>query len=155
MIEFICNYIGGFEHHKIIYIALFILLIVSAITDIKNREIPIHLCFVCIVFTIMFYIYFKINAIEYIVVAIALGAIYFMMCAITGSGGDVIMMALVGFCLGMIGSLAVIALASLYTLIYALFLMLKKKNIREIEYPLAPFVLGGYITYLLVIYKIV
>lgn len=146
----IANYFSSFidpVYFSIINIGIIILaLMIATITDIYKQEIPIYLfpiaCIICTLFTI--------PKLENFIGALILG-ITFLLFAVFGNngGGDVIMMAVVGYQLGIRKALWCALIAYLLYAIYAVIYYLIKKN-KHKSFPFAPFALIGYLSTLFI-----
>lgn len=131
------------------HISIFLCLImlgISAITDIKKREIPITLCAICAAISCILHYYYQTGWLEYVVASALFLILYFIQAIFfTESGGDIILMASFGLVEGVSGSLVAVVVSGIALTIYVL---LRCRRSSE-EVPLAPFVLIGYILYLL------
>lgn len=144
------------NYHHILYGLVLIFFILASYTDIKKMEIPIGFCIFNIGFALFCYITFKIPITFYALTAIILGAVYLLYALfVTGSGGDVYMMVMLGFCVGAVGSCISIIVSGIGIFIYWLVMRIEmgKKAARKKEFPLAPFVGIGYIVFLVFVYS--
>ena len=126
---------------------LFLSLLLSTITDIKKREIPIEV-FVCFILPLGILgqaLGFGPPLWESVVSFMIWGVIYFILAAFFGGGGgDAIMMAALGLCLGW-RMVPIVIVATLSLIIYHLVFNRRKKEKKATELPYAPFVLFGFI----------
>ena len=150
MLEFLHE---NYQHF--LYGLVLLFFIAASYTDIKKMEIPIGFCIFNIGFALFIYINFKIPMFYYAITAIVLGVIYLLYALfVTGSGGDVYMMTMLGFCVGAFGSCISIIISGITLFIYWLITRIKfgKKAVKKKEFPLAPFVGGGYIAFIILVY---
>ena len=119
---------------------------ISAVTDIRRREIPITLCAICAVISCIFHCYYQTGWMEYVAASAFFLILYFIQAIFfTGSGGDIILMASFGLIEGVPGSLVAVVISGVALTIYVL---MRRRRASD-EVPLAPFVLIGYILYFL------
>lgn len=136
------------------YIVIAVFLIVAAVYDIIGGMIPMHL-FPCL-FGMFFPLVILSDNFSLLrsLAGLFLGVFCFYIMArlFDGGGGDILMMAVLGWCLGIKGLIYIILLSCGCYLVFFLVMLcvriFSKKNVREIlreQYPYAPFVLVGYI----------
>lgn len=136
------------------YIVIAVFLIVASVYDIIGGMIPLHL-FPCLFGLFVPLVIFSdgFNLLSSVLgLLLGLFCFYIMARFFDGGGGDILMMAVLGWCLGIKRLIAVIFLSSGIYLVFfiglALVKLLKKRKLKELlreQYPYAPFVLGGYI----------
>lgn len=140
---------NNFELHRLILLAA---LIFATVTDCKSRKIPIALfpatilidlaCRICT-------IGFTRDILFYMITAVVTFFVFVMFALFAKGGGDAIMMGGVGFVLGLLDTLKVVAFAGVIYLCTALVIHLaKKKKLKYISFPYAPFVLAGFLVLL-------
>ena len=140
-------------------IAILSALIYSAHFDYKNNTIPIFVFSILLAFIIPISVIAKqFNIIESIFGTL-IGISVFLLMALffEGGGGDVLMMGVLGWILGIRGIAFLILASSLTYCSFATGAMLvncvcKRKNDLRKQYPFAPFVLVGYVVYLFTSY---
>lgn len=126
-----------------IWLIVFVLLVISTYTDCKNGTIPIWLYIVTPICTTIWYQY-HFNEFDYMSSTLGffiLGSIYLVAVFWGGGGGDVIMMASLGWMLGIKAGLYIALMASFIYLIAILYMRIIKKNKdKKLTLPYAPFV---------------
>jgi len=143
----------SFGYYDIINSALVVFFVIATYKDVRHREIPIILCGIITAISFALHMVFKTGHIEFIIAAAGLAIIYFIQCVLsTGGGGDVIMMTMLGFCIGITGSLVTIICSGVYTFVYIMCVRIKTKSVCNVEYPMAPFVFSGFMTYMVLGY---
>lgn len=143
------------NYQHILYVLVLLFFMIASYTDIKKMEIPISFCIINIGLALLAYITFKVPLTYYIITAVILGAIYLLYALfVTGSGGDVFMMTMLGFCVGAVGSCVSIIISGIGIFIYWLVMRIEmgKKAARKKEFPLAPFISIGYVLFLVLVY---
>ena len=135
------------QHYEIlVFFILGLFLAISSFIDAWKREIPIFLCIPTILLITAVRYISKVNITEHITVALVLGLLYLCQAMLfTGSGGDVLLMMVVGYGMGMTGSLFAIVFSVIPLLIYAIVYKILHKNesLMKISYPLAPCITIG------------
>lgn len=138
-------------------ILVLLTLAIAAVCDAETGQIPMFLFPVlwalCLPLTFFSYQFDLVDS----VVGCLIGVGIFFVLAIffDGGGGDILMMGVVGWCLGIRETVYLILLSSLFYLIFTLsvfgYRLTKGKpgNILTSQYPYAPFVLCGYIVQVL------
>lgn len=146
MNELLCTYFP--------YIVIGIFLTVAAIYDVIGGMIPLHL-FPClfglfIPLMILSDDFSLLNSLIGLIVGVF--CFYIMARFFDGGGGDILMMAVLGWCLGINGLVRIIFIACALYFVFFLGILIvwviQKKKVREIlskQYPYAPFVLVGYV----------
>lgn len=137
------------------YIVSAILLILSAITDIKKREIPIYIYFIAAIITIFAQHYLQASVLLHLVTAVILAVVYFIQALFSSGGGDIVMMSVLGFILGPIPSILMIVFSLPYTAIRFIVCWRRSRSIRDAlkeEYPVAPSILCGFSIYIFLNY---
>ena len=128
------------------------LLCYSSYTDIKRKEIPVELYSVASVAVLAIHIYLAATAAfpvrhniwNYLIAMVIMAVLFFIQAIFSGGGGDIVMMAFVGLCNGILFSLITTVIAFAATIPFFIYKKIQHKNIRE-EYPFAPFACIGYI----------
>ena len=143
--EWICTYLP--------YLMIAVFLIIAAVFDACEGRIPIFL-FPCLfgLFAPLVVLTGDYNLLNsFAGLFVGLLCFYIMAQFFDGGGGDILMMSVLGFCLGVEKLIYVILLAGCAYLLFALavaaFRLIRKKPVHEIltrQYPYAPFVLIGY-----------
>lgn len=146
MTEWICIYLP--------YIVIAVFLIIAAVFDARGGVIPIYL-FPCLFGLFVPFVVLTGNynlLSSFAGLLLGLFCFYIMARFFGGGGGDILMMSVLGFCLGVKKLAYIILLAGctylLFILVVMLIRLIRKKPVREIltrQYPYAPFVLTGYI----------
>lgn len=137
----------NFELHRLILLAA---LVFATVTDCKSRKIPIALFPSTILIDLIVRICTA-GVTRDIFFSVITGVVIFFVFVIfalfaKGGGGDAIMMGGVGFVLGLLDTLKVIAFAGVIYLCTALVVhIVKKKKLKYISFPYAPFVLAGFV----------
>jgi len=138
-------------------LAIFIVLLAATYYDCKSSIIPIYLFPILAVIVVpLSIIHGQPLLIESLMgLLIGVGTFMFLALLFKGGGGDIIMMGILGWCLGIRGTLMLIFLASgIYTAVatvlicYCAFIK-KEKNVLRKQYPFALFVLAGFMIGLL------
>lgn len=127
-------------------------LILSTITDVRKREIPLLLWGVGMCLSIIMLIAQESAQILLVraLIAIVVFLVYYIVARFFGGGGgDAIMMSVLGFMLG-INIVYISLIASLLNLVCLIFLSLTHKSIQSTEVPFAPFVLISFIVFYLI-----
>lgn len=127
------------------------LLIISSITDVKKREIPIYIYFIAAIITIFAQHYLQAPVLLHLVTAVILAVIYFIQALFSSGGGDIVMMSVLGFILGPIPSILMIVFSLPYTAIRFIVCWRRSRSIKDAlkeEYPVAPSILCGFSIYI-------
>lgn len=137
-----------------LYAVIAVFLVIAAVWDIKGGTIPGHL-FPCL-FGLFVPLVILSDGFYWLssVIGLLIGMLCFYIMArfFDGGGGDILMMSVLGWCLGARRLVYIILLASGVYLLFSLGVMvvylIQKKKVREAltnQYPYAPFVLIGYV----------
>lgn len=126
-----------------IWFVVIALLIVATYTDCKKGTIPVTVFIITPIITTV-WCEFKYNQYDYlssILGLVVLGLLYFIATFMGGGGGDVVMMASLGWMLGIRTSLYIALFASIFYLLSILYLrIVKKRKEKSLTLPYAPFV---------------
>lgn len=129
-------------------------LLIAAVYDLLGGEIPIHL------FPMLFGLFFGLSFITgdfsflSSTLGLILGAFLFWIMArfFDGGGGDIIMMSVLGWCLGLRPFVRLVFVSSALYFVFSICLLavgaIRRKRLKELikeQYPYAPFVLAGYL----------
>ena len=135
------------------YVVIAIFLIIASLYDLTGGMIPMHL-FPCLfgLFAPLVILSENFSILNSVLgLLIGMFCFYIMARFYDGGGGDILMMAVLGWCLGAKRLVYIVLLASGVYLLFSLIVMavywLRKKAVREAltnQYPYAPFVLIGY-----------
>lgn len=129
------------------------LFIISTVTDIRKREIPILLWGIAGCLAACGHAYFQTGYTEFLIAAAFLIIWYFLQAILfTGGGGDIIMMGVFGFCIGIVGTLVTIIASGFAISAYCIFYRIRHKHNAPPEYPVAPFAALGFAVYLILSY---
>lgn len=127
-----------------IWIPVIISLGFATYKDIKTLEVPIYLFFIttAAITLIRMLMQPTYNWIDSVLGLIVCGLVYFLLALFfEGGGGDIVMMAMIGWCLGIRNALFVVMFASFIYFIWLMFTSNKKKTL-----PYAPGVFVGCVT---------
>lgn len=141
-------------------------LMLCAYTDIKKQKIILAVPICLVLLTAGYWLITKQNEVWLFAVvgAVTAGITYFIPALLgKGGGGDVIMMAAIGFCIGIYQIVYLIIFTSVFYLCFLLIRLSKEivenndgaaKDILKKRYPYIPFVLAGWMLLLGYIYLI-
>ena len=123
------------------FLCLMSFLIPATVTDIKRREIPIVLFAPVILAIAFFHYYYHVNVWTYVIGGFLFGLLYFLEAAfLTGSGGDILLAAAIGFTFGVIDGMICMIINGILVLAYFAYQKASTKDITlKSEFPLAPF----------------
>lgn len=131
---------------KIIFI--FASLIIACICDIKTKTIPLWLFPILFVLDLVLSLFGEnVWYLDKCIGLLIAGITFFVLAYFGGGGGDIIMMAVLGWCIGFTGIIIVSLCSSVICLVYGFVVKGIKKRTSDIPY--APFALAGYTIYLL------
>lgn len=122
--------------------------LISSITDLYNRTIPLKLLiFSLIVGFLMIGIFYKTNTfLNCILGGVAAFLVMYLLILISKKqvgGGDLALMTVTGFFAGINIFFSILFVSIILTGMYSLFLVLMKKGSKRTEIPFAPFILLG------------
>lgn len=136
-----------------LYVIIAIFLAVAAVFDLHDGTIPLPL------FPTLFALFVPLAVMSenfnpvssFIGLLIAFFCFFILARFFDGGGGDILMMSVLGWCLGARNLVCLIFAAGGFYLVFSLFValiyLLRKRPVREAlkaQYPYAPFVLAGY-----------
>lgn len=121
---------------------LFLLLLLSTITDIRHREIPLGMCFLFSIVITLLHLIFS-HSISALLLHAMAGALLFALYLVNalffhGGGGDCILAFCIGFALGLLPGLFITSLSCSAMTLYHLLTPRKQE-----QYPMAPAMLLG------------
>ena len=138
-------------------LAIIVVLLIATYYDCKDSTIPIYLFPVFTAIIVPTSIIYGQPILIESMIGLLIGTVTFLGLAIffDGGGADIMMMGILGWCLGVHGIVTLILISSaIYTifatgwLCYRAFIKKEKGSLRK-QFPFAPFVLSGYIICLL------
>lgn len=139
----------------LLYIILGTVLIISTITDLKNKEIYMPVIIAGLLLVLCFHIWqqdFIIRDVAGTVVVF----IFFIAFSVASRGqlgtGDAFLFALTGMGLGLMANIFIIMFSFILAFIVAIFLIFFKHKPKNYGIPFAPFVLSSFIIYVTGIY---
>jgi len=138
-------------------IAIFTVLLIAAFFDCKSNSIPLFLFPTLMAWVVPLAVMSGHPQIKDSLVGMLIGTGAFLILAIffKGGGADILMMGVLGWCLGARGTVILILVSSSIYIIVATVIVFyskfikKEKGVLRKQYPFAPFVLAGYISCLL------
>lgn len=136
----------------IVYIVVGIGLFISTITDIKSKKVYLSVIFTVSIVTFLLNLYMG-NIVLYETLGVIItGLTFFVISFITGGQlgmGDVCIYIMTGIGLGIAGNIYLIFISFFTAAFGALYLVIFKKKKRNYRMPLVPYIMIGYIIYII------
>lgn len=145
--------INGLEPKTLECMMLFSICTILSTVDIRIRKIPNELVLMTLFIGGAFLITGQpITNIGVNIFGLLIGFIIFLLPAMIGKGagwGDVKYAAAVGFCLGVYGIISAIMIMTFFLMIYASYLMVRRKGNLKSKVALGPFMASGFVSVLI------
>lgn len=150
-------HVYGFSIEGLINIIFITFIILSTITDLRERIVPNSFIFIGFILVLFMRIIYNVNILNYLISSIFaflfLLLIYFLSNGKLG-GADIKIYALIGLGIGIKNAVASLFLASMVGTLLSLPIIIKKRSIKNIEMPFIPFItIGILMTYFIDVFK--